>query len=49
MSGQRSSTQIKDLADLILEKYIADKDDVNGLVANENIISYFLFLNKKDP
>ena len=49
MSGHKSNTQIKDLQDLIFEKKIAGKEDVNGLVAKEKTISYFFFLNKKKP
>jgi hypothetical protein len=47
ISGQISNTQINDLQDFILEKKIAAKEDVNGLVAKEKTISYFLFLNRK--
>ena len=42
ISGQISNTQINDLQDFILEKKIATKEDVNGLVAKEKTISYFL-------
>jgi hypothetical protein len=49
MSGHKSSTQIKDLQDFILEKKIATNEDVNGLVAKEKTMSYFFFLNKKNP
>ncbi len=49
MSGHKSSTQIKDLQDFILEKKIATNEDVNGLVAKEKTTSYFFFLNKKNP
>jgi len=49
MSGHKSSTQIKDLQDFILEKKIAANEDVNGLVAKEKTKSYFFFLNKKNP